>query len=88
MIGELIKLILHQKLKIKWRKWNIFDFISPIDRVEPISNYRLPGHPLWGGCERDRSVEDWSHGNSASMDPDGNIIVSLGHLNQIISMLK
>ena len=66
--------------------WNIFDFISPIDRVEPISNYRLPGHPLWGGCERDRSVEDWSHGNSASMDSDGNIIVSLGHLNQIISI--
>lgn len=66
--------------------WNIFDFISPIDRVEPISNYRLPGHPLWGGCERDKSVEDWSHGNSASMDPDGNIIVSLGHLNQIISI--
>ena len=66
--------------------WNIFDFISPAERVEPESNYRLPGHPLWGGCERDRRVEDWSHGNSAVMAEDGSVLVSLGHLNQIVSI--
>jgi hypothetical protein len=64
--------------------WNIFDFISPTERVEPHSNYRLPGHPLWGGCDRDRSVEDWSHGNSAVMSEDGGVLVSLGHLNQVV----
>ncbi len=66
--------------------WNIFDFISPEERVEPESNYRLPGHPLWGGCERDRRVEDWSHGNSAFMAEDGSVLVSLGHLNQVVSI--
>lgn len=66
--------------------WNIFDFISPAERVEPESNYRLPGHPLWGGCERDRRVEDWSHGNSAVMAEDGSVLVSLGHLNQVVSI--
>ena len=66
--------------------WSIFDFISPAERVEPESNYRLPGHPLWGGCKRDRRVEDWSHGNSAAMAEDGSVLVSLGHLNQVVSI--
>ena len=66
--------------------WNIFDHLSPADRVEPASNRSLPGHPMWGGCERDRRVQDWSHGNSAVMAGDGSVLVSLGHLNQVISI--
>ena len=66
--------------------WNIFDFISPEERTVPASNRTLPGNPVWGGCERDRAVQDWSHGNSASMAQDGSVLVSLGHLNQIVSI--
>ena len=43
---------------------NIFDHLSPADSVEPASNQTLPGHPVWGGSERDRRVQDWWHGNS------------------------
>ena len=66
--------------------WNIFDHLSPADRVEPASNRTLPGHPMWGGCGRDRRVQDWSHGNSAAMAADGSVLLSLGHLNQVISI--
>ena len=66
--------------------WNIFDHLSPADRVEPASNRSLPGHPMWGGCDRDTRVQDWSHGNSAVMADDGSVLVSLGHLNQVISI--
>ena len=66
--------------------WNIFDHLSPADRVEPASNRTLPGHPMWGGCERDRRVQDWSHGNSAVMAADGSVLISLGHLNQVVSI--
>ena len=66
--------------------WNIFDHLSPADRVAPASNRTLPGHPMWGGCGRDRRVQDWSHGNSAAMAADGSVLLSLGHLNQVISI--
>tara|TARA_A100001037_G_scaffold306767_1_gene355199 strand:- start:2260 stop:3822 length:1563 start_codon:yes stop_codon:yes gene_type:complete len=65
--------------------WTIFDHISPMERT-PSSNKTLPGNPIWGGCDRDRKVEDWSHGNSIDIGFRGNVIVSLAHLNQIISI--
>ena len=64
---------------------NIFDHLSPADRVEPAASRTLPGHPMWGGCERHRRVQDWSHGNSAVTAGDGSVLISLGHLNQVIS---
>ena len=66
--------------------WNIFDHISPSDRTEPDSDRRLPGFPLWGGCDRDRSVQDWSHANSVVKAPDGSYILSLRHLDQVVSI--
>ena len=66
--------------------WNIFDHIAPSDRTAPDSDRRLPGFPVWGGCDRDRSVQDWSHANSAVMAEDGSVLVSLRHLDQIVSI--
>ena len=66
--------------------WNIFDFISPAERTVPDSNRTLPGNPVWGGCERDGTVQDWSHGESLSMAEDGSVLASFRHLNQIVSI--
>ena len=66
--------------------WNIFDFISPRERTEPVSSRTLPAHEVWGGCGRDDSVHDWSHGNSLSLAPDGSVLVSFRHLNQVVSI--
>ena len=63
--------------------WDIFDFISPAERTIPDSNRTLPGNPLWGGCDRDRAVQDWSHADSLDIAPDGSILVSLRNLDQV-----
>ena len=39
-----------------------------------------------GGCDRDLPVQDWSHGNSLNEASDGTVIISLRHLDQIISI--
>ena len=66
--------------------WNIFDFISPRDRTAPSSSRTLPEHEVWGGCGRDENVQDWSHANSLFVARDGSVLVSLRHLNQIVSI--
>ena len=65
--------------------WNMADFISPSDRIVPESNADPPV-ALWEGCGRDYDVQDWSHANSAHMDLDGSVLVSLRHLNQLVSI--
>ena len=66
--------------------WNIFDFIPMSHRVSPDSDSTLPDQFMWGGCDRDPSVQDWSHGNSVKEAWDGTVIISLRHLDQIIAI--
>ena len=66
--------------------WNIFDHISPSDRTSPDSDSTLPEQFMWGGCNRDHAVQDWSHGNSIHINADGTVLVSLRHLDQIVKL--
>ena len=66
--------------------WNIFDFISPDNRISPDSDSTLPDQFMWGGCDRDDTVQDWSHGNSVNMALDGTVVISLRHLDQIVAI--
>ena len=66
--------------------WNIFDHISPIERTFPDSDSTLPEQFMWGGCDRDHSVQDWSHGNSIHINSDGTVLISLRHLDQIVKL--
>ena len=66
--------------------WNIFDFISPADRTVFSSNIPDPPQVEWGPCIVDINLQDWSHGNSATVAADGSVLVSLRHLNQVVSV--
>jgi len=66
--------------------WNIFDFLSPSERTFPASNHTLPGFPMWGGCERDESVQDWSHADSLHVADDGSVLIGLRNLDQVVSI--
>ena len=67
--------------------WNMVDFISPRDRTIPDSNHTLPERPaMWGGCSRDPTVQDWSHGNSLGLAPDESVMISFRHLDQVVSI--
>ena len=63
--------------------WDIFDFINPSERTIPDSNLTLPAI-MWGGCDRNNTVQDWSHGNSAKTTKSGDVIATFKHLDQII----
>ena len=67
--------------------WNIFDFINPSDRTIPDSNATLPA-VMWGGCDRNNQVQDWSHGNSAKTTATGDVLATFKHLDQIIFIDK
>ena len=42
---------------------------------------------FWSGCPtEDPTAEDWTHSNSIFVGPNGNVIVSMRHINQIISI--
>ena len=66
--------------------WNIFDHVSPKDRTFPDSDTTLPEQFMWGGCDRNETVQDWSHGNSIHVNDDGTVLVSFRHLDQIIKL--
>lgn len=66
--------------------WSTLDFIDPSDRTVPESNRRLPGFPLWGGCDRDRDVQDWTHADSLSMAEDGSVLIGLRNLDQVVAI--
>jgi hypothetical protein len=67
----------------------LFDLLDPkVDRTP--ASATMQGH-YWKGCDISHSapseeVQDWTHANSISIGPQGNILVSMRHLNQIISI--
>lgn len=64
--------------------WNIFDFVDPtVDRT-PDSD--MSGGVMWRGCSGREPSQDWTHGNSAIAAPDGSVLYSARHLDQIISI--
>ena len=62
---------------------NIFDHLSPADGVEPASNRTLPGHPMWGAASATAACRT---GATATRRGDGSVLISLGHLHQVISI--
>ena len=66
--------------------WNVFNFISTDKRVD-WTKPPITSRGSWSGFDQKPSV-DWTHGNSITIGPRGNYIVSLRHLNQILSIDK
>jgi hypothetical protein len=66
--------------------WSALDFIDPSERTVPESNRTLPGFPLWGGCDRDGDVQDWTHADSLSMAEDGSVLIGLRNLDQVVAI--
>jgi hypothetical protein len=73
---------------------SLFDLLdTTVDRT-PASDYRGGFH--WRSCEVERlltlpegealGIEDWTHANSLAFGPEGNIVMSIRHLNQIIAI--
>lgn len=57
--------------------WTVWDHISTDDRVKWRVRQRGAASRLW---------VDWTHANSISIGPEGNTLISLRHLNQVVSI--
>jgi len=64
--------------------WSIHDVEDPaVNRTE--ASGMTEGF-MWTGCDENLPTEDWSHGNSVQIAPDGSVLVSSRHLNQVHSL--
>lgn len=57
--------------------WTVWDHISTDDRVKWRVRQRGAANRMW---------VDWTHANSIGVGPEGNTIISLRHLNQLVSI--
>lgn len=64
--------------------WNVFDFVDPATDRTPDSD-RMEG-VSWRGCSGLEPAQDWTHGNAAQQAPDGSVLYSARHLDQVISI--
>jgi hypothetical protein len=65
---------------------SLFDLLDPVKDRAADSNITT-GFLWWGSQNQyEDLVQDWTHANSISILPDGNILVSIRHLNQIIAI--
>ncbi len=65
---------------------SLFDLLDPVtDRTQDSD---VTTGFFWKGSQDQyaNETQDWSHGNSLSILPDGNILMSIRHLNQIIAI--
>lgn len=83
VIGDTI-LVLDQELQVTWA-WDSFDHLDP--RQMAIMGETCT--PAGGGCPpfyKAPQANDWLHSNSLQLAPDGNILVSIRHQDQIIKI--
>jgi len=83
VIGDII-LVLNSDLEVKWA-WDAFDHLD-VTRKAVLDEKCIPGA---GGCPiflLAGIANDWLHGNSLSLAPDGNIIYSARHQDWIIKI--
>jgi arylsulfate sulfotransferase len=83
VIGDMI-LVLNRNLRVVWA-WDSFDHLD-VTRKAILDEKCVPGG---GGCPIFRlagTANDWLHGNSLSIAPDGNILYSARHQDWLIKI--
>jgi len=66
------------------RIFNQFDVLDPV--VDRTDKSDVNAGFFWHGCNDEILSEDWTHSNSISPTLDGNILISIRHLNQVIKV--
>jgi hypothetical protein len=83
VIGDTI-VVLDRELRVTWA-WDSFDHLDPRQMAIMSETCTVAG----GGCPpfyKTPQANDWLHSNSLQLAPDGNIIVSVRHLDQILKI--
>jgi hypothetical protein len=83
VLGDMI-LILDQDMRVEW-VWDAFEHMD----VNRAAVLRETCTPTGGGCPPFRlaaQANDWLHGNSVQLMPDGNLLLSLRHQDWLVKI--
>lgn len=83
ILGDMI-VVLDAELNVVWT-WDTFDWLD-VNRKAVLGEDCVP---FAGGCPpfyNTASVEDWTHGNSLQMTPDGALLFSMRHQDWIVKI--
>ncbi len=73
-------------------KGTVTRLVSLFDLLDPVNDRRADSDTttgfFWQGCQGQYAgiTEDWTHANSLDILPDGNILMSIRHLDQVIAI--
>lgn len=83
MLGDMI-VVLDKELNVVWT-WDTFDWLD-VNRKAVLGEDCVPAA---GGCPpffNTPSVEDWTHGNSLQLTPDGALLFSMRHQDWVVKI--
>ena len=83
VLGDMI-LVLDSELQVEWA-WDAFDHLDPRRKATLGETCQ----PLGGGCppfHLAQVANDWLHGNSLQLTPDGNILYSVRHQDWLVKI--
>ncbi len=83
VIGDTI-LILDRDLQVVW-VWDSFDHMDP-RRVATLAERCTPAAPGCSTFYLDSEANDWLHGNSVQLTPDGNLLYSARHQDWLLKI--
>ena len=83
VLGDTV-IVLDSEMQVEWA-WDAFDHLDPRRKATLGETCQAPG----GGCPPyflARVANDWLHGNSVQMTPDGNILYSTRHQDWLVKI--
>jgi hypothetical protein len=84
ILGDMI-IVLDSELQVEWT-WDAFDHLDPRSQKATLKETCLP---VGGGCPPfylAPIAHDWLHSNSLQLTPDGNLLLSIRHLDWLVKI--
>jgi arylsulfate sulfotransferase len=84
VLGDII-LVLDANLQVRWF-WDAFDFLDPHRAAVLQETCAYPATVACSAFYNGKSANDWLHGNSLDLTPDGDILYSIRHQDWVVKI--
>jgi hypothetical protein len=84
ILGDVI-LVLDRNLQVRWF-WDAFDWLDPSRRAVLDESCAYPATVACSAFYAAKTANDWLHGNSLQLAPDGNILYSVRHQDWVVKI--
>jgi arylsulfate sulfotransferase len=84
VLGDII-LVLDRNLQVQWF-WDAFDYLDPRRAAVLQETCAYPATVACSAFYNGKSANDWLHGNSLDLTPDGDILYSVRHQDWVVKI--